>query len=850
MTKFFSRDPNDFNQRGDYLERSRLHKLFKEAMDYPLVVVCAGTGYGKTHAVHSFLRKYDAQTAWLHISERDNLVTRFWESYASVVSLALPKFGARLVDIGFPESNDAFANYKAIVREVATLPGRQVRVFDDFHLLRNPAVLRFFERAVKMLPPNMTVVLISRTTPDFNLIDLMMRGRVFTVQEDTMCFTEDEIAEYFGQIKLSVTGQDIRNIHGDTQGWAFAVNLIGRSLIKEHKYERYALEAMKKNIFRFIEAEISQTVSEPLWRFLLRLSLIDHLAAGLIKELAKDDALIKEMESLNAYIRYDFSMDTYLIHHLFLDYLKQKQGQTLTDEERKETYQVAGMWCDANNYHTDAYSYYEKSMDYAAITTKVASYNIQMPLEMARYVLEIFDRTPDEAKSETPLFPSMYLKLKINMGQLDEALALAKQYAEDYESRPESPERNRDLTAIYAFWAHLRMKMCTQTDVYDFDIYCKKMRKCFDKSPFRILGKYNAIPSSAWASHVGTNRAEAHEEFIGAVSRAVPHISHVLNGFYTGFDDLVRGELCFYRGEMDDAEKHLKQSADKAQTCDQCITQNRALVYLMHIAFYRGDLASADKYLKTMETLLSEKNYGVRYTMYDIACGFYQLALGQPERIPEWLKRDFSPYTHTASLENYSNRIKARYHYQTRQYSALLAAIENALEQPQQRILFSKIGLKVLYALSLHQLKRSSEAIAALTDAYNLAESNKIIIPFVQYAKDMRTLTAIALRDEGCQIPKEWLKEINRKSSAYAKRKSKVISEYRSANNLGDEILLTEREIAILKDLSQGLSRTEIAADLNISVNTVKRVISIIYDKLYVASLPDAIRVAVNRKLI
>jgi len=156
----------------------------------------------------------------------------------------------------------------------------------------------------------------------------------------------------------------------------------------------------------------------------------------------------------------------------------------------------------------------------------------------------------------------------------------------------------------------------------------------------------------------------------------------------------------------------------------------------------------------------------------------------------------------------------------------------------------------VLKALSLYQLKRRSEAIVSLTKAYRLAETNNITVPFTQYAKDMRTLTAAALKDSKCTIPKKWLENINRKSSAYAKRRSHMLTEYKIANNVENEIPLTNREVDILKDLSHGLSRTEIAASKSVSPNTVKMAVNIIYDKLCVTCLPDAIRVAVDRKIV
>ena len=77
-----------------------------------------------------------------------------------------------------------------------------------------------------------------------------------------------------------------------------------------------------------------------------------------------------------------------------------------------------------------------------------------------------------------------------------------------------------------------------------------------------------------------------------------------------------------------------------------------------------------------------------------------------------------------------------------------------------------------------------------------------------------------------------------------------MIAECRKANNLNGDIMLTKREITILKDLADGLSCIEIASNRNLSVNTIKMVVNIIYDKLSVSSMGEAIRAAVDRKII
>ena len=826
--------------------RPRLQKLLGEAVNFPLVAVYAGSGYGKTRTVYSFLQESEADTTWMQLSRQDNVETRFWENFTHMINLSWPEAGTRLLGTGFPDTEEAFAEFEALMMDSKAVQGNHIMVYDDFHLLQNTAVLGFFERSVTLLPQGSTVILISRTVPEIDMVGMMLREQIFTVSEDDLRFTEDEIAAYFKQLALPVSREYLRDIYKDTLGWAFAINLIGRSISKDSKYERYALKAMKENVFKLIEREVSQNISETLWRFLLRISLIDHLSAELIKTLAMDGSLIEEMERFNAFIYYDSHLDAYTIHHMFLDYLRQNQYM-LTEVERRETYQKAGRWCENHNYQLDALSYYEKSGDYDTIIQIADYFNTHIPLDTVKHVLEIFDRMPEYAMKNLR-YPITKLKLKIRVGSISEAYELAAHCAEEYEYLPESAEKNNIFAEIYSSLGLLRLIMCTDTDVYDFDVYFNKLRIYYDKSPYSV--PFSAVNQSvgAWALPIGYNRAGAPEEYIEAMSRSIPHISRALVGNPYGLDDLARGELCFFRRELGEAERHLKQALIGAQTHNQYDVQNRALLYLMRIAFFRGDFSAAGTLLQSMKELLDKPDYVIRFKTYDVATGYYHLMLGQPDQVPDWLKGDFDSYTHPMFIENYINLLKAQYHYQTRQFSALLAFIES--ERERQTVLLGKIELRVLEALSLYQIKCKPEALCALTEAYYLAAPNDFTNAFVQHAKDMRTLTAAALRDNTCLIPRPWLENINRKASAFAKRQSHMISEYRSANKIGDEISLTRRELEILRDLVQGLSRTEIAASQNISINTAKMVINSVYDKLCANNLADAIRIAVDRGMV
>jgi len=168
--------------------------------------------------------------------------------------------------------------------------------------------------------------------------------------------------------------------------------------------------------------------------------------------------------------------------------------------------------------------------------------------------------------------------------------------------------------------------------------------------------------------------------------------------------------------------------------------------------------------------------------------------------------------------------------------------------------LFGRVEMLTIEACIHYKMKNRKKALDIFKHAYKEAQPNNILMPFIELGKDMRTMTSFALKEQNKNdtdnIPKSWLETVNRKASSYAKRLSHVIAEFKQANGMTDNITITPRESEVLADLSHGLSRVEIAAGHNLSINAVKTVINNIYMKLGAENLADAIRIATERKMI
>ncbi len=399
---------------------------------------------------------------------------------------------------------------------------------------------------------------------------------------------------------------------------------------------------------------------------------------------------------------------------------------------------------------------------------------------------------------------------------------------------------------MYFDWGNVRALMSTLDGRYDFDAYFAKMDECLSKAPAQP-GHNAEMPLGFWASLAGSARSGAYKEYIKAVTKSVWHISHCWGESWTGLEILCQGELLFYQGNRS-AEPIFTGVLHQAHENCQFEIEGKALFYMMRLALLRGNLKEAERALGKMEARLDESGYDHRFYNYDAARGWFFCAIGQPKKIPAWLQEKFAPYSHAYFVENLGNQIKARYHYQTRNYQPLISYIEEM--KLRESIIFGKVEMLALEACARYLTKDKTAAFGALREAYKAASNNDIIIPFVECGKDMRRLAAAALNEPECGIPSPWLENVRRKSSSFAKRQSAMISGYKKSCGYDYGASLSVRESEILTDLYSGLSRAEIAEKQLLAINTVNSAINNIFNKLGAHSIADAVRIAAEEKLI
>jgi LuxR family maltose regulon positive regulatory protein len=846
-----------------YLDRPRIERFLEQAVESPVVTVVAGAGYGKTHEVYSFLRKYDGITTLMQFSERDNIAGRFWENFTAAVAVFSRKTAAKLLETGFPETERQFDRYMMIPAADIIRDKKYIFVYDDFHLIHNPAVLRFLERSITAPFYNITSILISRNEPAVNLIRPLSRGSVARLTEEQLRFTREEMVAYFRLQGLEPNSQTAAAIYQDTEGWAFAIHLAGLSLKNAPPGAGYVFQAMRSNIFKLIEREIIASVSPELRKYLIKLSLIDHLAPDLLREIAakdsNDGSLPDEMEQIGSFIRFDTYLNAYRIHHLLLEYLSGKQGE-LSPEECRQVYIRAAAWCCDNGQKMDAVTYYEKAGDYDKLIEVIFTLPMIVSDKMTMFLLEIMERAPEKVYIENSAAHVMHTRFLLSLRRFAEAREQLWRVIKKYEALPPCDLHCRILFGCYNNLGFIELLTCYKNRSYDWVGYFEKARQYHAQTGFILRGPMSNSTLGSFAILVGTPEKEDMERYIRAIAAAEPHVMATMGGCMAGIGDLARSQLALYQGDFVRAETYAGESLRKAREYHQYEIENRALFFLLRIGIGRGDISGIREIIKQIDAQLNQAEYLHRYTYHAIVMGWFYVQIGQPDKLASWLRNEFEESDLNSLIHGFEILVKARYLLVEKRYPAAIAALEGGEgEYGPARYIIGRVETLALKAVCRYQLRDKAGAYAVLREAWELSLPNGIFLPFMGLGKYMRTLIEAAQKDRiwmetAAGIPEEWLEQVRLKAASYAKRLFTVTEAFahRDFRGIaGDGILpLSGREMDVLRGLSQGLTRDEIAKTSAISVNTVKSVIRSVYNKLGALNRADAVRIAVASKIL
>jgi LuxR family maltose regulon positive regulatory protein len=845
-------------QRGDriiwsnshaFLDRGRVNDLLEAAIQNPLVVVTANSGYGKTRAISSFLSNRSDTIVWFALSEGDNDQTQFWDHFVSLISKHNRRLSEKMHGMGFP-TKQRVNIFLSLLDDEFSIADTYFIVFDDFHVIKDRGVLSLIRDLVDRRYDNVTVMTLSQLELSPILMPLGMKHESAIITEDELCFTKQEIDEYFTLIDIQLSADEIQRIYDYTKGWAFAVSLFAFSMRKNSAGFEHSLRAVDINIQKIIEFDVFSDLSEKLQKHLVQLSLLEYLAPSLISTLDGGDELLREIDNISPFIRYDSFSDMYRIHHLFREFLGKRQD-IITDELRRATYIKSAEWCVSNELFLDAIRHFEKAGIYdRIIETIYYHFSFQIPPRDALTLLDIFKSAPEGAFDGVPLYPVTYTRILLSLGQVNDAIGFADNMVVRYSSMPENDVNHSIICSLYLAIGIGHLMLTPFTDSYKFDKYFERMAHHFAKFPYESANPLSIHTIPPYAGTVCTTQEGAFEKYIGALERSVQYTSKVLDGYMAGMDILAKAELCFFKADLTNAELYAAGAFDAAERARQYDIRNRALFIMMRVCLARGKYEYMPTVLHQLNQQIGFTEYANRQLTYDVVTSWFYTRIGLLNYVPNWIDHDFEEESISEYGMGFANLMKAHLLYHKKQYKQLLTFLYR--EESHASSLYMQIDYAVLKALCNYSINNKDASFEILVDAYELSRGNGLIMPFVEYGKEMRTLTGAAEKSGSVagRIPDEWLNNINRRASTYAKYLNNIIGDFRKANGLDQEVVLTPREISILSELYKGLSRAEIAMQQGLSVNTIRVILDSIFEKLSARNSMDAIRIAAERNLL
>ncbi|MEP6742988.1 MAG: BTAD domain-containing putative transcriptional regulator [bacterium] len=328
------------------LSRPRLTDRLLANLGYPLTLVTANAGSGKTTLVADFLRTHERQFVWYQLDHTDADPAVFLGYLGFGIQKLIPAFG-----------NALFSYLQETTGEPAQHPERAVDVFlnevlehveqqlilvlDDYHHLGvNTAVHHVMDRLLAYLPDVLHVVIVSREVPPLALGRLRTNSPLATIDRGDLLFTDEETRELFRRVfDLELTPEQLAEYRERTHGWITALQLVRqvahRTAISSREGQAEVpdlvevLRQSERDIFDYFAEEVFSDEPADVQDLLLKVSLLDRIELDICASLYPDlncSRLLPNLVRRNVFITVasDRRGEEYRLHPLFQNFLRRR----------------------------------------------------------------------------------------------------------------------------------------------------------------------------------------------------------------------------------------------------------------------------------------------------------------------------------------------------------------------------------------------------------------------------------------------------------------------------------------------------------------------------------------------